>query len=120
MLRYERGWAFEHSIDCAVTTEFAWSFWTNVSNRVIDADVESVEIYGPFAAGARGFTNRQKLWPGGMGRFVWTFEESGGCTRITQRCTLVGEQADTYAKAVGPTLETGIPAGTQRASLQPN
>lgn len=48
---------------------------------------------------------------GAVGRFVWTFEQTGGCTRITQRCSLEGKQADTYAKAVGPSLETGIPAG---------
>ena len=134
MLQDENAWTFEHSIDCGVTAEFAWTFWTNVSNWVLDADVESVEIDGPFCAGARGFTNSKSAgcveWriaevqagkaviefplSGAVGRFVWTFEDVGGCTRITQRCTVDGEQADTYAKTVGPSLETGIPAGMRK------
>jgi hypothetical protein len=57
MLQYENAWTFEHSIDCGETAEFAWNFWTNVSNWVLDADVASVEIDGPFCTGARGFTN---------------------------------------------------------------
>ena len=136
MLQSEHAWAFEHSIDCAVATEFAWKFWTNVSNWALDADVVSIEIDGPFAAGARGFTNSKSSgrveWriadvqprsaviefplPGAVGRFVWTFEDVGDRTRITQRCTLDGEQAGTYAKAAGPSLEKGIPAGMQKLS----
>src|SRR5271166_5328110 len=125
MLQSEYAWTFEHSIDCAVTAEFAWNFWTNVRNWVLDADVDSIEIDGPFSAGTRGFTNGKSSgrvdWrivevqagkaviefplSGAVGRFVWTFEDIGGRTRITQRCTLDGEQADAYAKAVGPSLE---------------
>ena len=134
MLRYEPGWAFEHSIDCGVTTEFAWNFWTDVSNWVLDADVDSIEIDGPFAAGARGFTNSKSsgrvVWQiievqtgraviefplsGAVGRFIWTFEDSGRYTRIKQRCTLAGERADVYAKEFGPSLESGIPAGMRK------
>jgi hypothetical protein len=134
MLQYGHAWTFEHSIDCGVTREFAWSFWTNVHNWVLDADVESVEIDGPFAAGARGFTNTKSSgrveWrileaqagraviefplSEAVGRFVWTFEDIGERTRITQRCTIAGAQADTYAKAVGPSLEAGIPAGMRK------
>ncbi len=134
MLQDEHAWKFEHSIDCAVTTEFAWNFWTNVDNWALDADVESIEIDGPFSAGARGFTNSKSSgrveWrigevqagraviefplAGAIGRFVWTFEDIDGGSRITQRCTLAGEQADTYAKAIGPSLEMGIPAGMRK------
>jgi len=46
----QRAWTFEHSIDCRVSAEFAWAFWTNVRNWALDADVESIEIDGPFAA----------------------------------------------------------------------
>jgi hypothetical protein len=125
---------FEYSIDCAVTPEFAWNFWTRVSNWTLDADVTSIEIDGPFSAGARGSTISKSSgrvdWriaevqagraviefplPGALGRFVWTFEALGTRTRITQRCTLEGEQADTFAKAVGPSLETGIPVGMRK------
>ena len=134
MFPYEPAWTFEHSIDCAVTAEFAWNFWTNVSNWALGADVESIEINGPFSPGARGFTNSKSSgrveWrivevqyrrtviefplSGAVGRFVWAFEDIGGRTRITQRCTSDGAQADTYAKAFGPSLETGIPAGMRK------
>ena len=134
MARDETAWTFEHSISCHVAVEVAWAFWTNVSNWALDADVESVEIDGPLAAGARGFTNSKSSgrveWriaeaqmgraviefplSKAVGRFVWTFEDLGGRTRITQRCTLEGEQAETYAKAVGASLEAGIPAGMRK------
>ena len=54
MPHYEPAWAFEHSIECPVTVEFAWRFRTDVSNWVLDADVESVELDGPFQAGSKG------------------------------------------------------------------
>lgn len=134
MVQDKPAWAFEFAIDCAVAVEFAWNFWTDVRNWASDSDVDSIEIDGPFAAGARGFTNSKSSgrieWriaevrpgnaviefplPGAVGRFVWTFEETAGCTRITQRCTLQGEQADAYSKAIAPGLEAGIPAGMKK------
>jgi hypothetical protein len=51
-------WAFEYSVACPVTTEFAWRFWTDVNNWRLDTDVESVELNGPFAAGSRGVSRR--------------------------------------------------------------
>jgi hypothetical protein len=40
---HEPAWTFEYTIDCAVSAEFAWNFWTQVSNWKLDADVESIE-----------------------------------------------------------------------------
>jgi hypothetical protein len=130
----ESAWMFEHSVDCSVTVEFAWSYWTDVRNWALDADLESVEIDGPFVAGVRGSTISKSSgrveWriveaefgraviefpaPGAVGRFVWTFEDLGGRARITQRCTLAGEQANVLATAFGPGLEAGIPAGMRK------
>lgn len=127
-------WIFEHSIDCRVTADFAWAFWTDVPNWRLDADVNSAEIDGPFAAGARGVTNSKSSgrieWrisevqglsatiefplADAVGRFVWTFEPIPSGTRITQRCTLEGEKADGYAQAIAPSLEAGIPAGMRK------
>src|SRR5215470_17218580 len=56
MSRSEHEWTFEHSIVCAVDAQFAWNFWTTVSNWALDKDVESIDIDGPFAAGTRGVT----------------------------------------------------------------
>ena len=134
MVQEEPAWAFEYSVDCEVSAEFAWDFWTNVNNWALDSDVELVEIDGPFAAGTRGFTNSKSsgriAWriaevragraviefplSGAVGRCVWTFAGTAACTRITQRWTLQGEQADAYAKAVAPGLEACIPAGMKK------
>ena len=94
----DEAWAFEHSVECPVTREFAWRFWTDVNNWRLDSDVESVELNGPFAAGSRGVTITRSSgkveWlivsvqaetgavievPGGgaVARFRWTFEDSG-------------------------------------------
>ena len=127
-------WAFEHSVQCDAPVEFAWAFWTDVRNWGIDADVDSIEIDGPFAAGTSGRTYSKSSgrleWriveagsgrgviefpvPGAAGRFYWTFEESGDGTRMRQRCTLTGERAAEYVPAIGPALEAGIPAGMQK------
>jgi len=37
-------WTFEHTIECSVSSDFAWKFWTKVENWVVDADLESVEL----------------------------------------------------------------------------
>jgi hypothetical protein len=130
-------WKFEHSVDCTVSPEFAWDFWTDISNWVLDPDVASIEMDGPFAAGRQGFTNSKSAgrveWriaevqprraviefplAGAVGRFVWTFEGIVGGTRITQRCTIEGEQADVYVKAVGRSLEEGIPEGMRKLCM---
>ena len=127
-------WTFQHSVDCAVPAEFAWSFWTDVGNWALDADVGSVEIDGPFAAGAMGATNSKTSgrveWriaevqhgraviefplTGAVGRFTWIFEAIGPYTRITQHCTLEGEQAETWAKVAAEGLESGIPGGMRK------
>ena len=130
----EPAWTFEHSITGGVSAEFAWNFWTNVANWALDADVETVEIDGPFAAGARGVTNSKSSgrieWriaeagigraviefplAGAVARFVWSFEDGGKTTTITQRCTIQGEQAHSFASAFGATLEAGIPTGMSK------
>jgi hypothetical protein len=128
-------WTFAHTIECAVPAAFAWAFWTNTSNWALDADVESVVILGPFEAGTRGVTHSKSSgridWqlievtaphyavldfpvPGVTARFDWTFEESAGRTRITQRANLSGERVADYAGSILPALEAGIPAGMQK------
>jgi hypothetical protein len=131
MPQVEPVWSFEHSVECDATLDFAWSFWTKVQNWAIDADIESVEIDGPFSAGTNGVTKTKSSgtieWriveaqlgraviefplPGAMGRFVWTFEGVEGNTKITQLCTLEGPEADVFVKMAGPSFEAGIPEG---------
>ena len=63
-------WTFEHTIECSVSSEFAWDFWTNVGNWALDADIDSVEIQGAFVAGAQGVTQSKS-----SGRIEWRVEE---------------------------------------------
>jgi len=128
-------WAFEHTIECAVSVHFAWNFWTNVRNWKLDADVGSIELQGEFAVGSRGVTNSRSSgrieWhitelipqiravlefpaPGAVARFAWTFEEAEGRVRITQQASLYGEQATTYVESIGAALRTGIPDGMRK------
>jgi hypothetical protein len=127
-------WSFEHTVECDAPAGFAWSFWTDVRNWRLDADVDSVEIDGPFASGTHGRTHSKSSgvveWriaeaapgraviefplDGAVGRFRWSFEDVAGSTRMTQRCWLEGEQASMYAAAAGAAFEAGIPAGMRK------
>ena len=127
-------WTFEHSVQCDVSPVFAWAFWTDVRRWALDADVESIEVDGPFAPGTRGVTHSkssgrlewriaQARFPnaviefplaGAVGRFEWTFETAAPGTKIRQRCTLEGDRASAYATDFGPTLQAGIPEGMRK------
>ena len=130
-------WSFEHSVECGVDRDFAWQFWTNVSNwPVVDSSVESVTIDGPFQSGAKGSTKPRGgdtlQWQledvhdgcgavigihlsGAALRFAWRFEDRGvRSVRMTQRASIEGERAQDYISAAAPELEKGMPAGMKR------
>jgi hypothetical protein len=128
-------WSYEHSVECPVRAEFAWRFWTDVRNWAMDADVESVELDGAFATGARGATITRSrgrvewqigdvepgrsaiiVFPveGAVAQVRWTFEDLGERTRLTQRIALAGEGADKLIPVVAPMVEANTPAGMQK------
>ena len=119
---------FEHHIECAVNPEVAWMFWTDPRNWALDPDVASVELHGPFASGSEGTTESRSAgkicWklrsvgkdksavievplPDGLADFHWRFDPCPRGTRITQRVSLEGPQAEAYFDL----LKSGIPAG---------
>ena len=119
---------FEHHVECAVNPEVAWTFWTNPRNWALDPDVASVELHGPFASGSGGITVSRSAgkicWklrsvgtdksavieiplPDGVADFHWRFDACQHGTRITQRVSLEGPQAEAYCDL----LQSGIPAG---------
>ena len=126
---------FEHSIECPVSRDFAWRFWTDVANWTNDVSVESVTLDGQFAAGAKGVTKPRGggpiEWrlvevqdrcaalieialPGATAKFHWRYEDAaGGGVRITQRVTLEGERAVDYLEGTAR-LENGIPQGMRK------
>ena len=61
MVQDKPAWAFEHSVNCEVTVEFAWGFLADVENWAFDSDIESVEIDGPFCFGPSRVHKQQKL-----------------------------------------------------------
>ena len=130
-------WTFEHSVDCRVSRDFAWRFWTDVNNwPVVDSSVEAVTLNGPFQCGATGTTKPRDAapvqWqleevregssavvlipvPGAALRFAWKFDNSGiNATRITQRASLEGETARDYIAAIAPDLERNMPQGMRK------
>ena len=130
-------WAFEHSVECKVDRNFAWQFWSNVSNWAeVDSSVEIAALDGPFQSGAKGSTKPRGgepiHWqledvqdgrsavviihvPGAVLRCSWMFDDSGvRRTRITQRATIVGDRAADYVLTVAPELENGIPQGMHK------
>jgi hypothetical protein len=130
-------WKYAHSVECRVSRDFAWQFWTNVDNwAAVDQGIDSVKLDGPFAAGSRGITKSgnqppidwqlievedrksaiiQVAAPGAVAKFLWVFEDAAdGGTRITQQASLEGEQADQYAQTIGKEIENEMPPGMQR------
>ena len=129
-------WTFENSVECAAPRDLAWRYWTHIPNWTLDADVESVEIDGPFVTGAHGATRTRRgeriEWQivaviagsaatievpipgGGAAEFRWTFAESGAGTRIMQTLAVRGEQESELVRSMRPALEAGIPEGMRK------
>jgi hypothetical protein len=132
-------WQFQYAVDCPVSRAFAWQFWSNVENWLLDTSVEAITIDGPFAAGTRGTSKPRGgdlinwqlvevvdgcravieiLLPGAVVRFHWQFEDlPDAATRMTQRVSLEGERAADYLAGVAE-LEKGIPEGMQRLAAE--
>jgi Polyketide cyclase / dehydrase and lipid transport len=124
-------WEKSHSVDTSATVDFAWTYWTDVSNW--DDPPARFELEGAFAAGARGVTHLPGQAPilwfirnvtpgeaatieipvnGAAMSFEWRFAPlAGGRTRITQRVALRGEKSDAYlehAKIFAANLPEGM------------
>jgi hypothetical protein len=125
-------WQLEHSVEADLSSGFAWSFWTDVTNW--DDPPAQFVLDGSFSVGSRGTT----VLPGQVPRH-WTirevrtgksfiiempldratlsfegrFDALSDCkTRLTQRIVLFGANAEAHAAAVqaafGPTLAEGM------------
>ena len=130
-------WTFEYSVECKVDRDFAWRYWTNISNwPLVDPSVESATLYGSFQSGAQGTTkprggeavhwHLEDVYAGRSAvvvihlsgaalRFAWRFEDREvRSVRMTQRASIEGERAQDYVSAAAPELEKGMPAGMRR------
>jgi hypothetical protein len=124
-------WTFEHSVECAASCQFAWSYWTNIENW--NDPPAKFELDGPFAVGSRLTTRLpdqtlhsviRYIEPGyaatiemqlsdGVVSFNWTFEDLSETTsRITQR--LVLSTANPALVAQASVLEQTVPQGMSK------
>ena len=129
-------WEFEHSVVAPVGRRAAWDFWTDPAElmRLEGEAVESIEIDGPFAAGAKGITRQggeaihwsvahcdaprratiEIALEGAVFRTHWTFEEEGeASTKMTQRMELVGDNVAPYVEFM-ELLAANAPRGMAR------
>jgi len=124
-------WTFHHSTECNTSRDFAWAYWTDISNWR-DGPAK-FELDGPFAVGSqltttlpgqtmhsvirhvdpgRGASIEMQL-PDGTLSFNWEFEElSATRTRITQQLVLPAASAQLVSQA--RLLEQSVPKGMSK------
>jgi hypothetical protein len=128
----EPAWQFEHFVECNVTRQFAWSYWTNIAHW--DDPPASFHLDGPFDIGSRLTTSLpgqtlhsvirdlkadreaviEMQLPDAILSFHWVFEElSENRTRITQRLVLSGPNAKSLVSGANM-LEQSVPAGMKQ------
>ena len=86
-------WTFEHSVKCSTSCQFAWTYWTDITNW--NDPPAKFELDGPFAVGSRLTTTLpdqtlhsviryvepgyaatiEMQLPDGILSFNWTFED---------------------------------------------
>jgi hypothetical protein len=125
-------WQYEHSIETDAAAEALWARWADVATWAEwNADIEKVELEGPFAAGSR-ITMTPHLDEPVLLRLVEVREhetfvdvaEFGGvvirtmhrlerlsadCTRITYRTEITGPAAGELGPQVGPAITADFP-----------
>jgi uncharacterized protein YndB with AHSA1/START domain len=120
-------WVYQHSIETSAAPEAIWRLWTDVEHwGDWNADIEKIEISGPFAAGAR-----ITMTPAGQdpvelsvaeltegeafvdeARFddlvLRTTHRVDG-TRVTYRMEITGPGADDVGPQIGPGITADWP-----------
>jgi hypothetical protein len=125
-------WEYEHSIETSIAPEAVWERWADVAGwGEWNADIEKVELGGPFAAGSeitmtpRGddpvilrlaevrenetFVDVAQFG-GVVIRTTHRLERlDAGRTRITYRTEITGPAADELGPQVGPAITADFP-----------
>jgi hypothetical protein len=125
-------WEFQYSIECNVTREFAWKYWTNIENW--NDPPAKFHLDGPFQAGSRMTTvlpdqnlrsvirgvqpereaTIEMQLPDAVFSFHWRFEKlAENRTRMTQRLALSGPNAESLVPHAR-VMETSVPQGMRR------
>jgi hypothetical protein len=121
-------WEIIYAVETSAGPAFAWKYWSTVSNW--DDPPAAFELLGPFQAGSRGITRipgqppiewfLREVRPPHMATiaiplvqavlsFEWRFDGlPDGRTRISQRITLEGENAEAYRSQVASTFAVTV------------
>jgi hypothetical protein len=125
-------WEYEHSIETAIAAESLWARWADVASwGEWNADIEKVELRGPFAAGSEiAMTPRGDdpvilrlaevrenetfvdvaEFGGVVIRTAHRLERlDAGRTRITYRTEITGTAADELGTQIGPAITADFP-----------
>jgi hypothetical protein len=127
-------WEITHAVETSASPAFAWKYWTTVSNWA-DPPAEFA-LQGPFEAGSPGITRLpgqpsiewflREVHPPSTATiamplvravlcFQWRFDDlRDGRTRISQRVTLEGENAEAYRLQVASTFAANLPDGMNK------
>ncbi|HZE38033.1 MAG TPA: hypothetical protein VE172_04400 [Stackebrandtia sp.] len=120
-------WQYEHAVDTDATREAIWHLWADVAGwGTWNADIEKIEIDGPFAAGSRitmtprgedpvslrideatenrGFVDEARF-EGLVLRTAHRAERlDDGGTRVVYRMEITGDAADELGPRIGPAV----------------
>jgi hypothetical protein len=125
-------WKVEHSIETSAAPREVWDLWVDVAGwPAWNADIEAIELAGPFAAGgtirmtpigqepielriAEAVEPEQFVDEADLGeivvRTIHRAEQSdGGRTRVTYRMEITGPAADTLGPQIGPEISGDFP-----------
>ncbi|MER5207892.1 SRPBCC family protein [Streptomyces sp. NPDC002825] len=125
-------WEYEHSIETSATPEAVWRLWADVAGwGTWNAEIEKIEISGPFAAGARitmtppgddpvllhvaeAVENERFVDEARFGdlllRTVHRIERAGqGRIRVVYRMEITGAGADEAGPEIGPGITADWP-----------
>jgi uncharacterized protein YndB with AHSA1/START domain len=125
-------WATEHSVETSASPEEIWRLWADVLGwPEWNADIERIELHGPFAAGSRIVMTpigeepvelrlAEAVEPelfvdeAEMGEILVRTTHrvqrlDSGHSRITYRMEITGPEADTRGAQIGPEISGDFP-----------
>jgi len=127
----DAAWEITEAVETSASPAFAWKYWSDVSNW--DDPPAAFELQGPFQTGSRGITRipgqppiewfLREVHPPNTATiaiplvqavlsFEWRFDGlPDGRTRLSQRMSLEGENAEAYRSQVKATFGVNLPHG---------
>ena len=108
-----KSWEFKQSLFTNTSRSLAWAFWSDMQNHA-EMEGVTIELDGPFQTGTKGRTitaNSQQEWElndviherrfvitgrdsGFELSFAWDFDDEGTGTRMTQKISAGGPDAE--------------------------